>query len=211
MTREQEALLDEIVIGDWKIRDGLVDVQGSVFARDLFLKDLEGIRFGRVSNNVNFRNNMLKTMLGMPRKVGGDFIVAHNILKNLEHGPEIITGEMNVSGNPLDSLAGAPMEIGSLFYADELGVENWSPKGWVQAWQEASPMGRNLLMDVLSPKLLNPLIQKDPKSMVELLSPIWHDDDFDEIRDMLKFPAEYGNVDDLMNLLQKARDLEGFL
>jgi hypothetical protein len=145
----------------------------------------------------------------MPRSVGGLFTVSGNLLKNLEGGPEEVGGEYNVEKNSLVSLKGAPLRVRDGFYADELEVADWSPEGWIKAWQEASPMGRSLLSDLLTPSHVNELIRQDSKGMIEILSLIWEDDDFWEIRQGLRFPAELGNINDLMGLLQKARDLEG--
>jgi hypothetical protein len=211
MTEEQKFLIDSIVSGTWRVRDGLVHVSGNIYARYVQPEALRGIQFGRVSGSANFRNAHLRNLDGMPKSIGGDFIVSHNRIQNLKNGPEEVGGEYNITGNPLDSLVGAPKSVGGPFYADELEVEDWSPAGWVEAWKTASPMGRNLLMDVMTPQTLNGLIQLNPKRMVEVLSPIWHDDDFDQIQMMLRFPPELGNIQDLMDLLRKARDLEGLL
>jgi hypothetical protein len=211
MTPDQEQFLNYYVYGEWQLRNGLVDVQGDLYRPSAKISDLRGIRFGRVSGSVNFRNNSLTSLIGMPRSVGGLFTVSGNLLQNLEGGPEEVGGEYNVEKNELDSLEGAPLRVGNGFYADELEVTDWSPEGWIRAWEDASPMGRSLLSDLLTPSHVNELIRQDSKGMVEILSLIWEDDDFWEIRQGLRFPAELGNINDLMALLQKARDLEGLL
>lgn len=60
-------------------------------------------------------NGYIKKPLG---KINGDFILKGSGLKSFENGPIEVTGEVDISDNPISSLEGAPRRVGADFIAE---------------------------------------------------------------------------------------------
>lgn len=137
---EVEAILEKYRINNYTINSDLtVDVDGDVDLRDENLLAIP-VKFGVVSGNVKCMRNKLETLLGSPRKVGGDFncddngqlsslegapvevggdfICSRSQLSSLKSAPREVGGDFQCSGSRLKTLIGGPREIGGSFYCD---------------------------------------------------------------------------------------------
>jgi hypothetical protein len=101
-------------IKNWSIRDGLVDVDGSVFLRERGLTKLP-LKFGVVSSYFNCSWNKLTTLEGAPKEVGVDFYCGDNKLTTLEGAPKEVGGDFRCSYNNLTTLKGVPKIINGNF------------------------------------------------------------------------------------------------
>lgn len=101
----------------WQVNPatGLVDVTGSLISEgrnedrvDYKLQSFFGLKFGTVTGDFLFRNNLFKSLAGAPREVGGSF---------------------SFLLNPLTSLVGAPLRVGGDFIVNDLSFLNgtWNP------------------------------------------------------------------------------------
>jgi hypothetical protein len=117
LTPEQEEFLNKCTQGQWKWNSstGEVYVEGDFDCRWMRLKDLKGIRFGRVSGNFICYNNRLEYLKGAPQEVRGDFYCPNNRLKSLKGAPQEVSGNFSCSNNLLESLEGAPQKVGGGF------------------------------------------------------------------------------------------------
>ncbi len=195
LTPEQEEFLNECTRGTWRVNpEGLVDIEGTFSCFSKGLKDLRGIKFGRVTGDfscshnsletlegaprevgVNFfcSNNSLETLEGAPREVRGHFGCSYNSLKTLEGAPREVGGRFRCHNNPLQSLEGAPEIIGGKFWSDLLDVPEgqWSISTLVTMFLESSGEERNLLGTLVSPEALQRRIDKNPeRAAVEMKS-----------------------------------------
>ena len=117
LTPRQESFLNRYTKGSWTYdpATGLVDVNGDFNCYEKELKDLSGIKFGKVSGSFNCSSNNLTTLEGAPQKVGGDFICGGDNLTSLEGAPQEVGGDFSCYQNKLTSLEGAPQEVGGEF------------------------------------------------------------------------------------------------
>lgn len=64
----------------------------------------------------------IKSMVGGPVQVSGDYSVCDSNLTSFEGIPEYIGGDLDVSHNPITSLRGAPKEVGGSFQGIGLAI-----------------------------------------------------------------------------------------
>ncbi len=120
LTQEQKDWLDKCTEGTWRVNTstGLVDVDGHFYCPRSGLKNLMGVRFGRVSVNFNCFDNQLTSLEGAPQRVGEDFYCYDNRLISLK-GISFVGGLIGLGTNPIwdlispywDQIEG--MEVGS--------------------------------------------------------------------------------------------------
>lgn len=87
--------------------------------------------FNEVTGNFHANHNMLETLIGCPKKVGGCFDVRSNRLHTLEGSPETVGGYFCAIGNSLHDLKGAPKYVGGNFDVSDNGLktlEGLSPR-----------------------------------------------------------------------------------
>jgi len=103
--------LEDIVYGKYEIVGGVVNVDGSV---DLSNKNLKRIpfKFGIVTGNFYCNDNLLITLKGSPKEVGGLFACHYNQLTTLEGSPKIVKGSFDCSHNQLTTLERGPKKVG---------------------------------------------------------------------------------------------------
>ena len=121
LTPEQVEFLNKYTTGTWSVNPttGLVDVKGDFECSIQDLKDLGGVRFGRVSGHFSCSINSLQTLEGAPQAVGGDFDCSDNPLGSLKGAPQEVGGSFFCSNNSLQTLAGTPQTVGEGFYCSE--------------------------------------------------------------------------------------------
>tara|TARA_R100000951_G_scaffold112807_1_gene113742 strand:+ start:6844 stop:8214 length:1371 start_codon:yes stop_codon:yes gene_type:complete len=97
----QELRLKELkhIIGSSKEYVGNLDLSG------LFFKELPDLTDVFVAGSVNIQNNMLTSLKGVPKRIGGKFFCNRNKLTSLEHAPEQLLG-INFEYNNVTSLKG---------------------------------------------------------------------------------------------------------
>jgi transcription elongation factor Elf1 len=106
--------------GQYTIKGGIVNVNGSITARNMKLTELTNgmFEFGVVYTyfNCSFCNS-LTSLKGAPKKVRGTFYCNNcDSLTSLEGAPEEVGGTFDCSGcTNLTSLEGAPEEVGGMF------------------------------------------------------------------------------------------------
>jgi len=117
LTQDQKDWLDQCTEGTWRVNPstGLVDVDGNFYFWRLGLKNLMGVRFGRVSLDFNCSDNQLTSLEGAPQEVGGDFSCFGNKLTSLKGAPQKVGGDFYCFNNKITSLEGAPREVGGDF------------------------------------------------------------------------------------------------
>ncbi len=174
LTQEQEEFLNECTRGTWRINpEGLVDIEGAFDCDNKGLKDLKGIKFGRVTEYFSCFHNLLETLEGSPREVGGNFFCSRNSLKTLEGAPREVVGGFWCLNNPLRSLEGAPETIRGKFWSDLLDVPEgqWSIFTLATMFPESSGEKKDLLGTLVSPEVLQKRIDENPeRAAVELKS-----------------------------------------
>ena len=119
LTEEQIKWLNQCTRGTWQLnpQTGLVDVDGSFHCSKQDLSDFKGVRFGVVEEDFRCEKNLLTSLVGAPRKVGGSFECDNNRLTSLEGAPREIgvVGSFYCYNNQLTSLEGAPQKVGWCF------------------------------------------------------------------------------------------------
>jgi hypothetical protein len=70
------------------------------------------IQFGVVNGRFDFRDNLLRTLKGSPKKVNFFFGCDSNRLTNLKGGPMEVDGDYYCYRNKLISLEGGPIKLG---------------------------------------------------------------------------------------------------
>ena len=122
LTEEQIKWLNQCTRGTWQLnpQTGLVDVDGSFNCSKQDLSDFKGVRFGVVEEDFRCEKNLLTSLVGAPRKVGGSFECDNNRLTSLEGAPREIgvVGSFYCYNNQLTSLEGAPQKVGWCFNCD---------------------------------------------------------------------------------------------
>jgi|ERR1035437_9289178 hypothetical protein len=79
-----------------------VDVDGSVFLCDEYIKKLPIINFNKIIGNFWCDNAELISLKGCPKFVGGDFDCKANLLESLEFCPEVVLGDFKCHSNAID-------------------------------------------------------------------------------------------------------------
>ena len=120
LTEEQISWLDKCTTGSWKLNSstGLVDVDGDFSCSSRGLKELKGVKFGKVSGNFYCYENQLTTLEGAPQTVNGGFYCDGNQLTTLEGAPQTVKWGFYCRGNQLTTLEGAPQTVGGGFYCE---------------------------------------------------------------------------------------------
>lgn len=118
LTQEQINWLDKCAKDRWTLnpKTGLVDVFGDFNCMSQGLKGFKGVKFGRVSNNFCCDNNLLTSLVGAPKSVGGYFSCMNNQLTSLEGAPQSVGGGFDCGSNRITSLVGAPQSVGGGFW-----------------------------------------------------------------------------------------------
>ena len=75
LTEEQISWLDDCTTGSWKLNSstGLIDVDGYFDCGSQGLKELKGVKFGKVSGDFDCDRNQLTSLEGAPQTVNRDF------------------------------------------------------------------------------------------------------------------------------------------
>ena len=178
-------------------------VGGSVWVTENQLEDLVG---GPevVGGSFSCSQNPLRTLKGSPVEIGGDFACMNTRIESLEGGPEIVGRSYNCQGNPaLVSLKGAPKVLGGEFRCGAFTIQKgkWGIEGWMDVLESEDEKTRSLILTLLTPEVLNPLIQKDPEGTMMRLKGVWNRPDFRETRSGLVFPRGYEGEMDLLGTL----------
>ena len=127
LTQEQKNFLDKYTKGgSWSLNPstGLVDLQGNFDCAREGLNDLLGIRFGKAPFKFYCNGNNLKSLVGAPQTVGGDFSCNENKLMSLEGAPQTVGGSFFCLINKLTSLAGAPGTVGGGFNCSDNNLKS---------------------------------------------------------------------------------------
>jgi hypothetical protein len=96
--------------------DMSIDVDDDIILCNYGLDKLP-LKFNKVSGYFNCYNNILTTLEGAPKSVGGEYFnCSFNNLTTLEGGPKEVSGYFECSSNKLISLVGSPKEVGGNFY-----------------------------------------------------------------------------------------------
>ncbi|NBV29211.1 hypothetical protein EBS02_09400 [bacterium] len=100
----------------WSINPvtGLVDVQGDFDCSKQRLKNLVGIKFGKVTGDFCCQENNLTSLVGAPQIVMKNFYCFRNQLTDLIGGPQIVGNIYDCSINNLTSLKGSPKDVRDL-------------------------------------------------------------------------------------------------
>ena len=94
---------------------------GKILKKKIFLKERRILKnqlpftFNEVTGNFYASHNMLETLRGCPKKVGGCFDVRTNRLHTLEGSPERVGGYFCAHNNLLNDLKGSPKYVGGNF------------------------------------------------------------------------------------------------
>jgi hypothetical protein len=117
LTPVQISWLNKCTKGSWKLNSstGLIDIKGHFNCNSQSLKELNGVKFWKVSGDFYCSGNQLTTLEGAPQTVGGDFFCHGNQLTTLEGAPQSVGGDFYCHGNRLTSLEGAPQSVGRSF------------------------------------------------------------------------------------------------
>ena len=120
LTEDQKVWLDECTTGIWNLNSstGLVDVDGDFDCCSQGLKELKGVKFGKVSGSFYCYENQLTTLAGAPQTVDGNFNCDQNQLTTLVGAPQTVSGNFDCYGNQLTTLEGAPQTVKGSFYCD---------------------------------------------------------------------------------------------
>ena len=102
-------------IYNWSLNsDGLVDVNGDVDLRSLFLNRIP-LKFGTVTGYFKCSFNKLTSLEGSPHTVGNHFICDSNKLTSLEGAPRKVGNAFSCEFNKIRSFEGL-VNINSYFY-----------------------------------------------------------------------------------------------
>ena len=80
LTQEQISWLNKCTRGSWKLNSstGLIDIEGHFNCNSQSLKELNGVKFGKVSGHFACSNNQLTSLVGAPKTVNGGFSCREN-------------------------------------------------------------------------------------------------------------------------------------
>ncbi len=114
LTGKQKLFLDSCVKGSYRQNsDGEIDVTGDVELQYTGIKELP-VKFGKIEGKFYFFSSKIETLKNFPRHVTESFSGHRSInLKSLIGGPEKVDGDYLMYMCNLKSLEGAPKKIGS--------------------------------------------------------------------------------------------------
>lgn len=95
-----------------------VRVSGAFLCQDNMLESLAGLP-RHIGGDLNVENNLLQSLEGCPEHVGGVFCCSRNLLTSLKGGPKSLRGNYICSANRLESLEGAPEKVPFTFYCED--------------------------------------------------------------------------------------------
>lgn len=110
-----EMICEDLGIKNFKIVDGLVNVDDNVYLNNRRLTKLP-IKFGEVSGEFHCSNNRLISLDGCPKRVGEIFNCDYNELTSLKGGPNWVGGDFSCDSNSLTNLKGFPEKVGGNFW-----------------------------------------------------------------------------------------------
>ena len=118
LTPVQINWLDRCTTGSWKLNSstGLIDIEGYFNCNSQSLKELNGVKFGKVSGHFDCSNNRLTSLEGAPQSIVGSFYCMRNQITSLEGAPQTVGVSFDCRSNLLTSLEGAPQSVGGDFY-----------------------------------------------------------------------------------------------
>jgi len=67
----------------------------------------------------------------------------------------------------------------------------WGLKGWLDVYAKGNDQARSLLITLMSPDVINRMMQEAPEQTIIDLGLIWNDPEFDEIRAKVRVPDRY--------------------
>jgi len=91
--------LEDVIEGTWEEKDGLINVNGSVYLDNKNLTKIPW-NFGTVTGDFWCDNNQLTTLEGCPKKIGFNFYCYHNKLTTLKYYPKEVVGYFYCHNNP---------------------------------------------------------------------------------------------------------------
>ena len=107
-------------IENYTINDDLVvDVVGNVILYLVYMEQLP-IQFGHVKGDFILGENGLKTLKGVPHKVGGDFICGGNMINDLDYFPKEIGFRIMLLNNKLESFTSPLESANNIIWISEL-------------------------------------------------------------------------------------------
>ena len=171
LTEDQKVWLDECTTGIWKLNSstGLIDVDGDFNCSSQGLKELKGVKFGKVSWNFFCHGNQLTTLVGAPQTVGGDFYCYGNQLTTLKGAPQTVNGGFYCYENQLTTLVGAPQTVGGYFYCygNQLTTLEGAPQTVKGSFYcDGNPVSEETLKSIFS-------LMKNGKSYQQALEEYW--------------------------------------
>lgn len=98
LTQSQIEWLNESIYGTWQYKNGVVNVEGSLYAVSINLTSIP-VQFGKVTGDFAVNNNSLTSLKGCPHTVGKGFYCWNNKLTSLEYVPTKIGEKINCNGN----------------------------------------------------------------------------------------------------------------
>ena len=103
LAEDQIEWLDKCSKGSWNLNHttGLLDVDGDFNCGSQGLKELKGVKFGKVSGGFYCSSNQLTSLVGAPQSVGGGFYCDRNQLTSLVGAPQTVGGDFYCDGNPV--------------------------------------------------------------------------------------------------------------
>lgn len=207
-SKEKNRLIDYVKSyagEDFKINKetGLIDIDGHMIIRGIELTTLEGLEFGNIRLDFVVASNLLRSLKGSPRRVGGTFYCYSNPLESLEYSPKIVgkdfvfnsTNILNLIGSPYRiggkfeglflknpiTLEGAPRFVGGVFNVEDrssgkLKMESgeWNPDGWIKYSEN---------------KLMKTLPYTNSEWWIERLNGSYDIDDIEYLSSLLDFRA----------------------
>ncbi len=103
--------------------DGSIDVDGSLYLRNLSLTELP-LEFNYIHGNFYCSYNNLTTLKGSPKHVGGEFYCSDNELTSLEYCPIEVEGTFSCRKNKLTSLEHSPKKVEGHFIFSENNIRD---------------------------------------------------------------------------------------
>jgi hypothetical protein len=130
LTKEQIKFLNTYTHGSWKLKDGLINITGSLRCSGLLLASMLDIKFGKVTEDFNISENKFTSLKGMPTTVGGSFNCSSNKLTSLKGSPNSVGEGFICTYNNITSLKGMSSYVGgSVFcYNNRLTTLEGAPK-----------------------------------------------------------------------------------
>jgi hypothetical protein len=95
--------------------DGSIDVDDDVNIDNYYLEKIP-LKFNKVTGYFVVHQNILKSLNGSPKWVGGDFDCSENDLTTLKGGPEYVGGNYSCILNELTDLEGSPSKVDGDFH-----------------------------------------------------------------------------------------------